>query len=230
MAYTAGDVLVRAVMQNVSGLPQDVVVNDFAFQCAAAPDSTDVTNITDAVDDFYRLDGSGFVAVGKYIGQGVNRSATHELQFFHIVAGPLGSPFASVPWLGPVAPSTVDVNLPSEVSGVLSFHGDLSVVPEESGSTRPRARRRGRVYIGPLTTDAITPTLDNPHLSDGFTQSLRSCALRMKDAAEANDVPWCVWSRANATLYPVVAGWTDDACDTQRRRGQAPNTRVVWGP
>lgn len=228
MAYTAGDVLVRAVMTATSGLPADAVINDFAFQAAAAPTAADVDNMFAAVDGFYRSVTGGGQAVGQYISNQVNRGATHELQAFHIVAGPMGSPFRSDPWLGP--PTVLSgPGLPTEVAGVLSFHADLTGAVEESGATRPRARRRGRVYIGPLITSAVNTGAAPYRLADAFTLAVREAAVRTMDLGNANAVPWCVWSRADATLRPVVGGWTDDAPDIQRRRGTSPLTRVVWG-
>lgn len=220
--------LVRAEMQAASGLPADRIVNDFAFQSAGAPTTGDVDAMFAAVDHFFRTSQSLGKAVGSYISGQVNRSATHTLSAYHIVAGPLGSPFREDPWLGPVA-AEVATGLPTEVAGVLSFHADLTGIPEESGATRPKARRRGRVFVGPLTTSAITNT-DPPYvLSSSFLLTLREAAVDLLDEADAAGVPWCVWSREDATLRPVVGGWTDNAPDTQRRRGFAATVRTVWG-
>jgi hypothetical protein len=228
MAYTAGDVLVRAEMQAASGLPADRIINDFAFRAAGAPSTTDVDNMFAAVDHFYRTAQSLGKAVGAFISRQVNRSATHTLSAYHIVAGDLGSPFREDPWLGPVAPE-VTTGLPTEVAAVLSFHADLTGVVEESGSTRPKARRRGRIFVGPLTVTAVDTSTPPFKLDSGLNLTLREAAVDLMDEADADSVPWCVWSRSDTTLRPVVGGWTDDAPDTQRRRGFAATTRVVWG-
>ena len=232
MAYTAGDVLARVIMESSTGLPQDRYVNDFAFQATGAPTSTDITNIISVINDFYRADPGGLsISLGEFISGAVNRAATHTIALYHIVAGDLGSPFWEEPWLGPIAPPA-NTALPTEVAGVLSFHADLTGVMEESGSTRPKARRRGRLYLGPLTYECLIGTVPPYRLYSGvggFLDTARRAAVDLMDAAETADVPWCVWSRADATLRPVVGGWTDDAPDTQRRRGAAANARVVWG-
>lgn len=228
MAYTAGDTLVRAVMQAASGLPRDTVINDFAFKAAASPTPTEVGMMISVVNEFYRTTQASSRKVGEYISNQINRAATHELQAYHITAGPLGSPFYTEDWLGPPTALTA-TGVPTEVAAVLSFHADLTGAAEESGATRPRARRRGRVFIGPLTGGAIVQSAPPYTLDASFTLVLREAAVKLMDDAEAAGVPWCVWSREDATLRPVVGGWTDNAPDTQRRRGFRATTRNVWG-
>lgn len=229
MAYTSGDILVRAVMEAASGLPQDQVVNQFTFQKATAASGSDLITCMDLVSDFYRDAQTNTHSVGEYISSQINRSATHELQAWVITTPPMGSPDQAQAWLGP--PTVGDGGgLPTEVSAVLSFHADLTNDLEESGSTRPRARRRGRVYIGPLTPQAIAGTTPPYYLHSTFTETLRQAAITLFDAAETAGIPWAVWSRVDSTLRPVVAGWTDNAPDTQRRRGPDSNVRVAWIP
>lgn len=236
MAYEAGDFLVRAVMTNATGLPADEVINDFAFKgplAGAGPD--EAADAFTVVDHFYRTNTASGSAVGKYISQAISRSVTHRMEAYHIHAGPLGSPFATMDWLGPPAPAEAGNNLPNEVAAVLSFHGDLTGIPEEAGAGRPRAQRRGRIYLGPLIVGATNVTAANPHLDPLFQATTREAAVRLMDEASVlwgdgdEGMGWCVWSRVGATLHPVVGGWTDTAPDTQRRRGQAPTSRTVWG-
>ena len=230
MATTGADILVRAVMQGSTGLPADTYVNDFAFHhdSGVAPTDLELLDLFGAVDAFYNFVTTTTNSVAKYIGEAVSRAVTHEMEFFNIFT--MGSPRLIEPWLGPGAPGTTGVNEPTEVSGVLSFHADLTGVQEEVVSTRPRARRRGRVYVGPLTRDAILFTAAQPVLQSGFTQTLREAALEMADVASTAGFTWSVWSRADDILRPVVAGWTDNAPDTQRRRGSASTSRVTFGP
>lgn len=235
MAYD-NDFLVRPIMSAASGLPEDKLVNDWAFKWVGGGDPVE-TNFVDlcaAVGGFYRNGAGAPDQVGNYIGSAVNRSATHEIQVYEISVGAMGSPVYSEDWLGPVSPGTT-VNLPTECAAVLSFHADLSGIAEESGVSRPRARRRGRVYIGPLTTGALqnggnTGAGANPapRLATAFLDAMRTQAVAMAAAAELDGWRWSVWSRSDVTLRDVVAGWTDDAPDTQRRRGQAAAARVVY--
>lgn len=227
MAYVAGDTLIRVVMTAKSGLVADQVVNDFAFKNQSGSATIgDAAGMIGMVSDFYSEPSAGN-RISNYIGENVDRAATHQMEAYHIVAGPLGSPFYTEDWIGPAAPGTANSNLPLEVAAVLSFHADLTGIQEEAGATRPRARRRGRVYLGPLTTDGVTITDDAPLLGPDLRTAMGAAAVALKDAAET-DWPWCVWSRADAILRPVVGGWTDNAPDTQRRRGQESTNRATW--
>jgi len=116
------------------------------------------------------------------------------------------------------APATTD-GAP-EVALVLSYHASLN----QSGI--PNARRRGRIYLGPLAvTGAVTP-LDN----------LRSAALAMgstlyttlNTGAGINGVKWAVYSAAQNGAPWVTGGWVDNAWDTQRRRGIKATTRSTF--
>jgi hypothetical protein len=230
MAYTTGDVLVRAVMTAASGLPADATINDFAFQVVGGPaDATTLANAMTCVSDFYRAVQANGHAVGAFISNQVNRGATHELQAWVITAPPMGSPDLTQSWLGPPTTSDTDGE-PPEVAGVLSFHADYAGSLEEVGSTRPRARRRGRVFIGPLNRDAIVHTVPPYYLAPVFTETLNQAAVALKDEAETFGFFWSVWSRADATLRHITEGWTDNAPDTQRRRGPNATVRTVWGP
>lgn len=228
MAYDAGDLLIRAVMTAVSGLPEDTIINDWAVKHrSGAPTDGQIGDAFAAVGDFYRQGASVDARIGSWISDQVDRGATHELQAFTIVAGPLGSPRLTSAWLGPTSNSSSN-NLPTEVAGVLSFHADLTGILEEAPSSRPRARRRGRVYIGPLVGEAVSMSSPAPALVSAFTSAMRSNATVMFDALDADGWDWCVWSRADAVLRPVVGGWTDDAPDIQRRRGQAATSRTTF--
>lgn len=229
MAYQTGDTLAVARMTSTTGLLEDEVVNTFAFRRTTTPVEANFLAMADAIDDFYNVDGAGGNNVGDYISEAVNRAATHTIDFYKIQVGPLGSPIWSVDWLGPGAPNTSALNLPNEVAGCLSYHADLSGLLEESGTTRPKARRRGRIYIGPLTGDAIVLSSSVPRLSTAFTAAMREAAVALMDTGDTTGNIWGVWSREAVEVFPIVGGWTDNAPDTQRRRGLASTARVVWG-
>lgn len=228
MPYEDGDFLIRTVMSTTSGLPEDVIVNDFAVRFdGGTPTSTELEAAMGNVGDFFRGTNLGSGTVGTYISDDVSRAATHTIQAYQILAGPLGSPALEIDWLGPTTEAGSE-SMPREVCGVLSFHGDLTGIAEEAGATRPKSRRRGRIFVGPLGKNAISVSDNPPVLAPLFTGALRSHATQLYDDLQANLATWSVWSRANSELYPVVAGWTDNAPDIQRRRGQAPTLRTVF--
>lgn len=228
MPTTPKDILVRTIMQGSTGLPEDRYVNDFAFRYVGLlpPTNAQLLLLFGAVDGFFNDVQAGGNRVSHFIGEAVNRAVTHEMEFVDISIG--GSPRLSEPWLGPAVPIFANNNLPTEVAGVLSFHGNLTGIPEEVGATRPKARRRGRLYIGPLITASVAFATANPFLNGSFTTCLRQAAGAMQDEAAASLFEWSVWSRANNELYQVVGGWTDNAPDTQRRRGIESTARVTF--
>lgn len=232
MAYQDGDILVRAVMSNANGLVADEFVNDFAFTKSLAQTAPELLALVDRVDSFYNDDATNGFSVGEFISETVNRAATHRMDLYRIAAGGLGSPLLSVPWLGPVAPIPGSHNLPNEVACVVSFHADLTGVLEEVGTIRPKARRRGRLYIGPLIPEATDQANPNPGANTVLLQALREGIVRI---ASTNDDAgsggaFGVWSRVDQVVRRAVGGWTDNAMDTQRRRGQESTARVTFGP
>lgn len=228
MPYTAGDYLIQTRMSAASLLPQDTIVNDFAFRRAAgAPSDAQLDQLMFYVGEFFRAGEVAADRVGHYISEWISREVTHEIAAYKIQAGNLGSPARTMDWLGPVASGT-QTSMPPEVAAVVSFHGNLTGVQEEAGATRPRARRRGRIFVGPLNGLAIDEHLPDARLAAFFTGVLRSQCVDLADNVAALGWSWSVWSRANAELYPVVGGWTDNAPDTQRRRGVQPTARVVF--
>jgi hypothetical protein len=49
-------------------------------------------------------------------------------------------------------------------------------------------------------------------------------------AADASALRWSIRSITPVENFvPIVAGWIDDAFDTQRRRGPDPSFRTNWG-
>lgn len=229
MAYQDGDILVRVIMEATSGLVEDQIVNDFAFSRSLEPSEAQLLEVFDKIDKFYNSVEVDANALAGYMSTVINRSATHRMDFYKIQTGDLGAPIWSEPWLGPGGALGTG-NLPNEVAAVLSFHGELGGLPEEFGAIRPRARRRGRIYLGPLRDNAITAVGSAPpKLSSAFRDDMANAAnvLRLKNETSWGD--WSVWSRSGEQLHAIVGGWTDDAIDSQRRRGAAATARATWG-
>lgn len=123
---------------------------------------------------------------------------------------------------------TLGAAYPAEVAVCLSMQG-----PVIAGV--PQARRRGRLYLGPISTAA----------GAAGTGDLRVAVSARQDIAEAAEdlmtqvvLPGLVWSVYSPTIdatgslaasfTTVTNGFINDAFDTQRRRGLAPTTRTVF--
>jgi hypothetical protein len=108
---------------------------------------------------------------------------------------------------------------PPEVCCCLSFQGD-----KESGVSQ--ARKRGRIYFGPIDTQYISNTgrpetaLINALVSAGDALLTESVA--------ATGWTWCVFSASTGDSFPVTNGWVDNEFDTQRRRGRLATARTTF--
>jgi len=111
-------------------------------------------------------------------------------------------------------------SLPHEVAACVSFNGAYV-----SGFSQ--ARRRGRIFLGPLNTTCFTDSTG--YLSASFLSTTASGAGALLTASNsASDWAWVVYSPTGATSYPVVAGWVDNAVDIQRSRGFKATTRTTF--
>lgn len=219
------DILVRAVLPSISGLAEDVTVNDFAFRGASS-----LALAGPAVVGFYNASNGGNPSIAEVLSGRVSRAAlAARVDVFlvdtpgKLAGGPLGSPAASAPFTLDAAVSAV-ANLPSEVACALSFHADYFGAAEEVGNTRPRARRRGRVFIGPFLDGRQGQThLSDPRPTSQLEQQLLLAGVAMRDTALLG---WSVWSRSDAVFRDVTDVWVDNAFDTIRSRGPETTSRV----
>lgn len=109
--------------------------------------------------------------------------------------------------------------MPAEVSLVLSFQATRV-------SGEPQARRRGRIFLGPLGYETA---YDMKRPTTGFTDTLRDAGQALLNASiAAGDYAWSVWSTVDGEMHAVDNGWVDNAWDTQRRRGLEPTARDTF--
>lgn len=141
----------------------------------------------------------------------------HTFEWYRESDPPPRAPIRTTVWNLTSNPSGTP--LPSEVALCCSFQADrISGVPQ--------ARRRGRVYIGPLSTVALG-TDGRPAAT--FVTAMVNAGNDLVDASVASTTwKWSVFSRVLGTGSEVTNGWVDNAFDTQRRRGIAPSARTVF--
>lgn len=224
--------LIRATVKlnHISGIPEDAAVNVWHFTASPSPGGEDALYpvITLALGDFYRH-------WGRFLSHAVSRvTNAHTIEYRLVTSGAPGAADDTVSVLEAVDPWTLSVaasaasSLPSEVATVLSFNGfGFDAVPEESGATRPRARHRGRVYLGPFTigiTDIESVTF-RTRIPVAVRTEILGAYQDMCDAVNAVDVLHAVYSPKSSFAWTVVEAWMDDAFDTIRSRGEAPTTR-----
>lgn len=221
------EILAQVVLPSASGLPENNVVNTFAFLTPSVGIVTsEVTAVATDLAAFYTTNPGG-QAIGAYIGEHISRSLSARIKFYdltgHLDGTPHGSPFMETTFVLPA--SAVGSELPAEVAICISFQAAYGADAEFGPGTRPRSRDRGRVFIGPLTGAVLFFDA-----TQGDVRVISTARVDFKNAAKAlrdsTTSAWAVWSRKNAVLEPVVSVWVDDAIDIQRRRGVKPSTRT----
>lgn len=228
--------LMRAVLEHDSLIPRDRDIIDLAI----AVDSDDPNGtIEEAADCVARLfSDMGIVGQGEplgyYISQVIPRGiAPHHVDVYELNdltgVGDMGSPIYSVQFA--VAPTSGTLTLlPAETSMVVTTYaiGRSEAPVKGPNNTRPKQRRTGHIYFGPLNADCMANVGGEARFS---LQSITDFGLQMQaflaDLAGAGSVLG-VWSRVDAIVRPVFGGHVDDAPDTQRRRGVENTRRFAW--
>ena len=244
-------VLAQAVLHNISGLPIDNTVNDFVFEDSTLSAAIAVAQA--AVPAFYNTGSTSGKKVSDFISQTISRTVPVDVKCYDISTTLNGSPHGS-----PVATSTFTlgnpvsaVDIPSEVAVCFSFHAaygtsveegaiDTSIPSSEeaidqgaptthTGRDRPRARVRGRIYVGPLSFGAVkTSGGAQCTVADDLVTALVGAGGAGPRLLALTGANWRVWSRRNAAVYTVTTGWVDNEFDTQRRRRIKATARTTF--
>lgn len=228
------EVLTSVTLTHLSGIPHDNVVNHFNFRTATAgaPVTAELDAILAALTTFYNTGaGSPSHAICNMLSTALSRSSGQVVVRHYNITGHLdgsahGAPVRTDTFTLGSAIGTGS-NFPSEMAVCLTFHTAYLTDPEFGpGGSRPRARDRGRVYLGPLRdTIKLVASDGEPRLDPDWAQAVGAAGARL--VADA-DTQWVVWSRANVITNTVTVGWVDNAFDVQRRRGPDPTSRTTW--
>lgn len=226
-----GQVLAVVTLNKKSMIPKDAVQNRFAFTTGTVPASpAELAEISSHIDNFYNAAQSTGVGITHWLSSSLSAvNNAHSIDFYdltgHLDGTSHGSPFRSEPFT--LAGLPANEGLPDECAVCISVHSEFGTDRESVGTTRPKARDRGRLYIGPLATGTVA--IPDPNKEAVVTPNALST---FRDAmsfmiVDPNLVTWCLWSRADAALKPIVGGFVDNAFDVQRRRGNAASNRLV---
>lgn len=125
-----------------------------------------------------------------------------------------------------ITPALDKEALPAEVAACVSYQG-APVTGIKLASVR------GRVYLGPLNSDAA----DHTHTAKArpSSQFRSDCISSFKALNQGipDDNPGTFlrqYSPTHSALHAITNWWMDDAWDTQRRRGGDPTSRVTGFP
>lgn len=205
-----------AVFEADSGLPEDRIVNSWAFR--REPPTTflsAITTIAGNIDEFYTGSGGGAPFSPLYGDWGSAwLSGMWSMRFYDLST--------AVPRIPVIIPGTTFVPdplppYPSEVALA------LSIVAQ-----RNQPRMRGRLFLGPFKQGAGTSTPPRPGATLIADVSANAAQL-LNNSQSSTEWDWCVLSQADADLKVITGGWVDDAWDTIRSRGVASSSRDTYG-
>lgn len=223
---------VQHIYRHKSGLAEDDIVNTWYFRSntEVIGDGADLIMI---VNDFYNQQVTATnTSVVQHIATTLMQTARERYKIYDMDHESPRSPVVDTTPGTPNPANGTAVALPGEVAVCLSYRAALL-----SGTSA--ARRRGRMYLGPLNTTAssVEATLLNARPNLPMRQAIIACADRMAALALTNGWTWVVYSPTVAADPGVNGGgefaaqtitdvWCDDAFDVQRRRGVKPTSRV----
>lgn len=233
------DYLAVAELPSEDGVSEHTVMNTFAFR-DLTNEPTALVSLADAVGDFYAGLAAGQTnKVGYYISKTQERATDGCSVKIYDITGKLdGSPHGSPVHEGTFTlPAGVEDSLAPQLACALTLRARNweSVSIESPGGVgepptiRPRQRRTGRIYIGPLATAVGYASegtgFDRPNGT--FQTDLTAAAEQLQDELASDGIIWCVWSRTAANLAAVVRVEVDDSFDVIRRRKAQATTRSI---
>ncbi len=206
------------IIQNKSFEPKNAVVNTWHF-LTPGPVATDLELDAVVADlrTFYDQVTTNNIAVSNLMSAQVAANLRRIKVFKRYEPKPR-LPARDVTFTGA---GNAGAGFPNEVALVLSSRSQpLSGVPQR--------RRRGRVYIGPLSDDSpyVERGGNDVRPSALARNTIANAALRLVDSVSG--VIWATVSTVDNVASPVIGGFVDNAYDTQRRRGVDSTTRSVF--
>lgn len=256
------NMLWTVTLKAANGIARDDCVNTFAIDNHAVglPSGAAQTAIADALAGFYNTVQTSGKAVADFINGSRSRAAgdlvmkaydiTAALQRERVVNAKgvevwrtpnYGSPFSTF-GRTLAAQGLGGSSLPAEVAVCMSLRTatrdtvqtEVPDADDDGATDRPKARRTGRIYIGPLHTGALAAAGDpgDRKVLDTLRTTLTQAATGLQTALKAMGTPpagfsWDVWSRADGQSREVHQVVVDDAFDTMRKRGQRATATTV---
>lgn len=208
------------VLPYTTNLPRDVSTNTFWFGYPLiGPD--DPEEVAEWLEEFY-VEPVGTRTVGQFLSGVISRATDACRVEIYDTTRPIPNPpIHTHTFTLPSGGTTL--NLPNEVAVCASFQA-----PAVAGM--PQARRRGRIYVGPLKTSVVEGDENDPPRPGGlFVDTLVGACERLAghEGPSAGN-RWIVWSTVNETGAVVTNGWVNNEFDTQRRRQPRESARDVW--
>lgn len=204
----------QAVFKHISGLPQDVFINNWVFRNDGQIEGG-LSGGDAAADKILRVLRAFYTEAEPKTGRSIVSFLSPavvsplELRVYNLGQPP---PREQIRRELPLPPRSAS-GYPAEVCATLSYFAGRNL-----------ARRRGRIFLGPLGVGVGTMTSDGRVRIDGnFLETVLGRAENVLRTSE--NVKWCIVSQADAAAHIINNIWMDDAFDTQRRRGEKAGDR-----
>jgi hypothetical protein len=212
---------------------------DFVFEATGSDTTLDFTDFVAnpllVLNNFWTsLAPSQTHQMSNYFSSEKTRSLANSVEWYditgHLDGSPAGSPFRidAAGWSGIIMGST---DLHPALCGVLAYRRTYGTAQEVSGHTRPRARDRGRVHLGPLRD--VAQEDGTGQAAGAFQDDMIAAANGLAGTHNAglhNQFNWVQWSRMNASVGNIADTATQYGLGVDRRRVNEQNTRVLgWG-
>jgi hypothetical protein len=220
------------ILPKLSGKNEDACRNVWHFSTGGAIGAADTTAVGDGLVAFYQ-------GISQLIASSVPRSGSaSRIEFAEVTRGGAGasddvvSSLIGTRTFGLTTAGSGTIDLPAECAIALSFRGDVAGLQEEAGLIRPKSRRRGRVFLGPLValTSAKEAVTNRANVgNDERTLIVNSYLFNLLEAINgpARVVHHIVYSPTSNQVTPVTLVHVDDAFDTIRSRGEKSVLRSV---
>lgn len=193
------------------GDPSQNATNTWYF--IGLPGTTQIQDLTEAFDrltDFYQA-----IDATLFPSSVVGASAS-------LLAYDMGDPEPRTPIGDAVVPlvNGGGTAYPSDVAICLSYRTDYP-----SGSIR--ARRRGRVYLGPVLASTATAVAgQGQRVAPGIISTILAAAAALGTDV-ATPLLWAIYSETDNQAYPIVEASIDNGFDTRRSRDNRATTRTT---
>nr|CRY97454.1 hypothetical protein [uncultured prokaryote] len=202
--------LAQVTIPYITSIPTDISINTWSFESSLDNDLA-AADIAEGLEDFY-------AQIGTYLSPVLN-PAVSRLKIYDRADPEPRVPFYDETLVGPG--NNTGTIIPEEVAACLSFRGALT-----SGASQ--RRRRGRVYLGPLSiTGVAAGGTGRSEVKTAFVTAIHAGADALLTALGAT-TEHVVHSGVGGTDTVVTTYWVDNAFDTQRRRGPDASSRTTW--
>jgi hypothetical protein len=210
---------------HASGTPRDTVTNTWHF-LAATGAGDDQADVLSSLADFYNADNALGRSVGSFLADGIDRTGVRVRLYTVQPDGSSGDPLSDTAM--PITDAGGSNSAPSELAVCLSFMAD-----DSSGA--PIRNRRGRIYLGPVSTETFEEISNVVRVYDTARTAIKDAAVRLIGLGDVLGVQWSVYSQKwkdthplDSSAFPVSSGFVDNEFDVQRSRGIRTSARTTF--